>query len=201
MITVAHCLPNLPPACTFGSESELTYQPLALLRGPAPTAQLLPYREEDRLIERSRPVPTENDGSDVRRVLARCCFVNPVSDIAVLERPDDQDLPDESDIFDALVGSVPAFRVSVPQDGPTWFVSLDGEPVSCIIRHGGTWIWTQGAPTVGGMSGSPIISLTLSSRVRRLRRRGSQALRRRRTTPLHHRSVARLTSAGTEVHT
>lgn len=117
MITVAHCLPNLPPACTFGSESELTYQPLALLRGPAPTAQLLPYREEDRLIERSRPVPTENDGSDVRRVLARCCFVNPVSDIAVLERPDDQDLPDESDIFDALVGSVPAFRVSVPQDG------------------------------------------------------------------------------------
>jgi hypothetical protein len=73
VITAAHCLPKLPPAMSFSHTDERTYEALLGALGTKPS------------------------------VWAECIFVDPVADIAVLSKPDDQACPDQADGYEELV--------------------------------------------------------------------------------------------------
>jgi hypothetical protein len=73
VITGAHCLPRLPPAHAASAFYERTYQDLLGPLGGDPT------------------------------VFAECMFVDPVADLAVLGTPDNQDLWEQAEGYDALV--------------------------------------------------------------------------------------------------
>src|SRR4051812_42132562 len=62
IITAAHCLPHFPPCASFSDTSERTYQDLV----------------------------GELDGETA--VWAECLFVDPISDLAILGPPDNQEL-------------------------------------------------------------------------------------------------------------
>ena len=74
VVTAAHCLPHLPPACSVMYLEEKTYKDL-----------LAPL------------------GNRKRTVWAECLFIDPVADIAVLGTPDDQALDEEAVAYDDLV--------------------------------------------------------------------------------------------------
>jgi Trypsin-like peptidase domain len=134
VITAAHCLPHLPPACSFSDLQERTY---AKLLGPL--------------------------GSRQQKVWAECLFVDPVADIAVLGTPDTQELPDEADAYDKLVAHRPFVvgDVLVPgEKEPVRLLSLDERWFDCTATHVGGPFYIEDAAEciVGGMSGSPIIN-------------------------------------------
>ena len=74
IITAAHCLPHLPPADAASDTKDRTYRGLV-----------------GRLDE---PTP---------KVWAECEFADPVADIAVLAKPDDQALREEANAYDELI--------------------------------------------------------------------------------------------------
>ncbi len=88
VVTAAHCLPKLPPACAASFAYERTY------------ANLL-----GRLNDR--------EGS----VWAECLFADPVADIAVLGNPDDQELGDEADAYDQLIERAGVLKVGEARSG------------------------------------------------------------------------------------
>jgi hypothetical protein len=51
-------------------------------------------------------------------VWAECAFVDPVADIAVLCEPDNQELSEQAEAYEALVGAVTPFTVAEPQGKP-----------------------------------------------------------------------------------
>jgi len=133
VITAAHCLPSLPPALrSFGLEAR-TYGPLLALRGEEP------------------------------RAWAMCRFVDPIADIAVLGSPDNP----HADDYKALMGTATALsfgdhvRHPVNFWAPARMLSLDDRWFSCTIRHfgGPLWITHAAERVLGGMSGSPIVSV------------------------------------------
>lgn len=73
VITAAHCLPYFPPSHPTAYLQELTYQALLGPLGGEPT------------------------------VWAECLFADPIADVAVLGRPDNQELSDEADAYDLLL--------------------------------------------------------------------------------------------------
>ena len=93
VITAGHCLPHFPLSMSFSSIEERTY---AKLLGP---------------IARKRT-----------SVRAECCFVDLIGDLAVLCCPDNQELANEADAYDALV------EAAVPL--PTGDLPLTRSPIS-----------------------------------------------------------------------
>jgi hypothetical protein len=134
VITAAHCLPRLPSCHPGAYSSDRTYKAL-----------LGPLAAE----------PT---------VWAECLFADPIADIAVLGMPDDQELPDEADSYNRLLGSrQPLLITDAPareQSCPARPFSLDGKWFECSINRWNAWLSVEPADVVApGMSGSPIISL------------------------------------------
>lgn len=80
IVTAAHCLPKLPPAHRASYLHERTY---ANLLGPL---------------------------NGKRNIWAECVFVDPIADIAVLGSPDNQELSEEAEAYDALIDKTPVLR-------------------------------------------------------------------------------------------
>jgi hypothetical protein len=98
------------------------------------------------------------------QVAAECLFVDPVSDLAVLGPPDDQQLPKECDAYEGLMASAVPLPIGDVQGEPGddldgWLCSLAGEWFKCRLSHnrGSLWVSQAGLGVVGGMSGSPIL--------------------------------------------
>ena len=96
VLTAAHCLPldadgNLVMAAHPWSDWARTYQKLLGPLGAEPT------------------------------VWAECLFVNPVADIVILGCPDNQELSDEADAYEALVGRYKPLPIA---DAPKMGMSL-----------------------------------------------------------------------------
>jgi hypothetical protein len=140
IITAGHCLPFVPPCINFSDLSERTYKRLIGLIGQKP------------------------------KISAECMFVDSISDLAVLGPPDNQELSEECDAYEAFVESLVSLSVAdvlrtpLPVDGRQpegatgWVLSLDGEWQQCRMSHFGGPLWLTGVKIKGGMSGSPILS-------------------------------------------
>jgi hypothetical protein len=155
VITAAHCLRR-------GGEAYL------------PPPQPASYTEERTYADILGPLGGELG------VWAECLFADPVADIAVLATPDTQELSEQADAYDRLVGGVEPFQVAdrpgegvgyahigdgqwiaVPEAGrgPAWVLSLGGEWVACTAVRRGHWLAVEPLGViVFGMSGSPIIT-------------------------------------------
>ena len=135
VITAAHCLirngkPYLPPCITASYTDERTYPKLL---GPLGKRKLT--------------------------VWAECLFADPVGDIAVLEQPDIQMWPDEAEAYDELVGSMGTLRIGdIPKRGAVWLLNLDRQWKSAAATLTGCGLELPRDSTVGGMSGSPIVT-------------------------------------------
>jgi hypothetical protein len=106
IITAAHCLPHVPPCHPARYIEEETYQHLL--------------------------GPLEGECS----VWARCLFVDPVADIAVLGSPDGQDLYDQANAYDRLVDDVTPFTVADAPAQGTEVLTLP--PASIYVTTQGT---------------------------------------------------------------
>lgn len=83
IVTAAHCLPTLPPCHPASNTEERTYRELV---GPL--------------------------GDEKPRVWAECLFVDLIGDLAVLASPDNQELCEEADAYEALVGTANALPIA-----------------------------------------------------------------------------------------
>jgi hypothetical protein len=133
VVSAAHCLPHFPPCHGMAYLQERTYPKLLAPLGSEPT------------------------------VWAECLFADPVADIAVLGCPDNQELFEQAENYEAMVESVAPLKIAdcPPEKGRAWLLSLDGEWVECavkVINDGSILIWDEAQLIAGGMSGSPIIS-------------------------------------------
>lgn len=135
VITAAHCLPHLPPCHPASYLEERTYPHLlGPLRGAKPN------------------------------VWTECVFVDPVADIALLGSPDNQELGDESESYDALMEEALPFAIGkagqlLEMEQHAWVLTLDCNWRQCVIKSLGPAILLQDRYRVvkGGMSGSPIV--------------------------------------------
>ena len=100
-------------------------------------------------------------------ILTECFFADPVHDLAVLTSPDDQELSDDFDAYEALTESLKPLRIAdAPEEGRAWLLSLKDEWFSCSFRRNNIdralvsplCIGDLQRPIEGGMSGSPIVS-------------------------------------------
>ena len=88
----------------------------------------------------------------------------PVSDIAVLGAPDGQHFPDQYDAYEMFAERLAPFIVSdlpgVKVESSAMVLSLDGQWLACSAQNfgGDGALMIRGAPIIGGMSGSPIIT-------------------------------------------
>jgi hypothetical protein len=98
VITASHCLPHLPPvAAARAGPEQRTYVELLATLGNQPA------------------------------VWAECLFVDPVSDLAVLGRPDGQALFDAAEAYESLMGASTALPVAEVQEDEAalaWLLSL-----------------------------------------------------------------------------
>jgi len=130
VITAAHCLPHLPP-------------PLSI--------SLLHERKDASLLGTLDAAKPE--------VWAECLFADPVADIAVLGGPDDQELHDAAEAYEALTGGVRPFLIGkAPREGQAWVLTLDGKRSQCDVKFD-RWICINKTTEIkGGMSGSTILA-------------------------------------------
>jgi hypothetical protein len=149
VVTAAHCLPSLPVAHAASYTAERTYAKLLGELGAEPT------------------------------VWAELLFADPVADLAVLSAPDNQELGDEAEAYEALMeGAIPLpiGRLSFGRgtatlhDGSTiqrpphaesaaWMLFLDGQWGVCRAEGSGRALWIEeGEAVQGGMSGSPVVA-------------------------------------------
>jgi hypothetical protein len=158
IITAAHCLPErpdgqkLPPPHGGSYTEERIYANLLAPLGEQPS------------------------------VWCECLFVDPIADIAVLGAPDNQELSDEADAYEALVDAATPLAVAEPpskpiaeevaplveaekqwawRECPAFLLSLSNEWFPCKVQHapGGTLLISDTKEGIaGGMSGSPIIA-------------------------------------------
>jgi hypothetical protein len=96
-------------------------------------------------------------------VWAECLFFDPVSDLAILGEPDNQELGEENEAFARLVDGRKPFTIAAPETGEGYMLAQDGvswQPTPLIVHQN---IWgtslSTGA-TLGGQSGSPIVDST-----------------------------------------
>jgi hypothetical protein len=93
-------------------------------------------------------------------VWAELVFADPIADIAVLRTPDNQELYEQADAYDALTETVSGFSMAGAKSGSGWFLSIDGKWTS-IRLDAQNWRYGQSLeidPTVHGQSGSPILN-------------------------------------------
>ena len=130
VITAAHCLPHLPPAHAAAYTGEKTYADLLGPLGEKPT------------------------------IWAECLFVDPVSDLAIMGTPDNQELYQQADAYDTLVASGALKIASAPRTSRAWLFSLDGKWFPCVLHaHPMALDITKAASGImRGMSGSPIVN-------------------------------------------
>lgn len=132
IVTAGHCLPRIPPCASISYAEDRTYKDILGSFGEKPT------------------------------VWAECLFADPVSDLAVLGSPDDQELPDKAEAYRMLTAAAEPLSIVGPaeEDCPAWILSLDQVWFRCVVRHngGGLWISDAADAIVGGMSGSPILN-------------------------------------------
>ena len=89
IITAAHCLPHVPCADPASYTEKRTYTKVGRLDGPTP------------------------------EVLAECKFIDPVNDIAVLEKPDYEVFRKDADAYAALMEEVGALPIAdALEEGP-----------------------------------------------------------------------------------
>jgi hypothetical protein len=90
-------------------------------------------------------------------------FFDPVSDLAILGEPDNQELGEENDAYTRLVEGRKPFTIAAPETGEGYMLALDGvswQPTPLIVHEN---IWGTGlstGATLGGQSGSPIVDST-----------------------------------------
>jgi hypothetical protein len=121
VITAGHCLPVMPPCMNFSDLSERTYRRLIGPIGREPT------------------------------ISAECMFVDPIGDLAVLGPPDNQDLSEECDIYEAFVEQLTAFSTAdilptplsheMPEGEIGWVLSLAGEWQQYRMSQVGGPLW------------------------------------------------------------
>jgi len=130
IVTAAHCLPNVPPAHPGSYTEERTFPNLL---------GTLDGRTND--------------------IGAECLFVDPIADIAVLGPPDELELGEQAEVFEALTDG-PRLRIAEPQNGKGWMLSLEGQWVSTDLEvyYGLYGRRLSTGPTVPGQSGSPILN-------------------------------------------
>ena len=134
VVTAAHCLPRLPPACTFAYQEEKTYFTLLGLLSDAEPS-----------------------------IATTCEFVDPVADIAVLGQPDDQLWFEEAEAFNTFTDAAKVLGLGELRDGRRrstgWLLSLDGRWARCTVSalYGGLSIRKAAEGILAGMSGSPIL--------------------------------------------
>jgi hypothetical protein len=130
IVTAAHCLPKIPEPHAF-QDWDSTYENLlGSVSGGDPT------------------------------VWAELVFADPIADIAVLQSPDNQELYEQADAYDALTEDVSGFSMASAKSGSGWFLSLDGKWMAIRLETE-TWKYGQSLeidPTVHGQSGSPILN-------------------------------------------
>jgi hypothetical protein len=88
-------------------------------------------------------------------------FVDPISDIAVLGSPDNQELFHEAEEYAELMESaIPLSIADSPTNGTAWLLSLEGLWFPCSVQHNGGMLRVSNATKgiLGGMSGSPIVA-------------------------------------------
>jgi hypothetical protein len=108
IVTAAHCLPKLPPACSASLPYERTYE------------DLLGTLDQKK-----------------KGVWAECVFADPVADIAVLGCPDEQALYDEAEEYRALTDGAAFLRIGTAQTGTGWMLSLKRRWISSrLVAHG-----------------------------------------------------------------
>jgi hypothetical protein len=132
IITAGHCLPRMPRCHGFSLLEERTFQ---------------------KLLARLNERPS---------VWCECLFLDPIADIAVLGAPDDQELYEQADAYEALVATITPLTIAEPPslECPAQLLSLDSKWLPCKVRHanGPLWIVDARGGIRGGMSGSPIIA-------------------------------------------
>jgi hypothetical protein len=143
VVTAAHCLPHLPPSTAASYTEERTYERLLGRLGDEPS------------------------------IAAEVLFVDPVADIAILGTPDNQEMWEQAEAYDALVDVPPVPMAALEfgrkthplQNGQTFLGHLEAEADAWLLAlpcrvncHRGIWISDADRPTVGGMSGSPIVT-------------------------------------------
>jgi|ERR1700722_4078459 len=134
VVTAAHCLPFFPPCHGASHFHERTYKSLLAPLGKEPF------------------------------VWAECLFVDPFADIAVLGLPENQELRNEAEAYEKLVGSATPFSITdAPSQDQGWLLSLGARWFRCAVEYikeidGPLLISNPALTIVGGMSGSPVIS-------------------------------------------
>ncbi|MGB9504874.1 MAG: hypothetical protein WBQ91_01695, partial [Candidatus Acidiferrum sp.] len=86
-------------------------------------------------------------------VWAECLFFDPVSDLAILGEPDNQELGEESDAYEGLVDGRKPFTIAAPETGEGYMLALDGvswQPTPLNVRVN---IWGVGLSTGPNFAG------------------------------------------------
>lgn len=91
---------------------------------------------------------------------AECLFFDPVSDVAILGEPDNQELGEQSDAYVRLVRGRKPFTIAAPETGEGHMLALDGvswqpTPLKVHVTIWGSSLST--GATLAGQSGSPIV--------------------------------------------
>ena len=67
---------------------------------------------------------------------AECLFVDPISDLAVLGPPDNQELPDQAEKYEKLTELLSPISVAdAKRKAPAWLRNLNGEWFRCTVEH------------------------------------------------------------------
>jgi len=149
VVTAAHCLPHMPPVASASHLEERTYERLLGQLGDEPS------------------------------IAAVVRFVDPVADIAILGTPCNQEMPQQTEVYNTLAKFIRPLRMARLEFAPkiytrsngqtvlgdpeaeadAWLLGLDGEWFSCRVScHRGIWISKALKPLQPGMSGSPIMT-------------------------------------------
>lgn len=96
-------------------------------------------------------------------VWADCLFFDPVSDLAILGEPDNQEFGEESDAYARLMDGRKPFNIAAPKTGEGYMLALDGvawrpTPLKVYVTIRGSSLST--GATLAGQSGSPIVDAT-----------------------------------------
>jgi hypothetical protein len=130
--TAAHCLPEMPPAITAMYLNEKTFTNLLGPLGEKPS------------------------------VTAECLFYDPVSDLAVLGPPDDQELSEHFDAYEDFTELLtPVPMADTEASGEAWLLSLENVWFRGRferINMGPLWLTEFEGKILGGMSGSPVLN-------------------------------------------
>jgi len=132
VLTAAHCLgQKMPPPHAMAFRSERTYK--KLLR--------------------------TLDGTK-KGICAECLFLDPVSDIAVLGCPDEQEMEQEAKAYQEVIDNATPLCIGQPLTGSGWVLALEGHwiPTRIEVFEDLRGMSLAIGPTKPGMSGSPILN-------------------------------------------